>query len=510
VTSPLATGVLVAYLLTTILIGVIAARRSSGSVDDFVAAERGFGPVVMYFVVGATIFSAYALLGTPQRVVAKGSDVLYVFAYGAIGLLPMFFLASKVRRIAAREGYVTHAELVAGRFASPRIARWMGIAAIVAFVPYLLIQFKAAGIVMQVATGIPRLAGAAVVYAVVVTYVLTGGVRGVGWTNVLQGIVMLVVVWSLGLAIPIAVYGGVPALFDQMIARHPEFLTLPGPAPGTSHARYTSEVVVSALGLSMWPHVFMKLFTARSARLSRQSVVAYPSFLLFLVPLVFLGYIAVLEGGPSDDGVLFWLTGLPRELATRGGLAGPSWLAASLVWASEHGVLLAAVTFAVLAASMSTGDALLHAGGAVLVRDVIMLGFGRPLDPDTQQRLMRAAIVGLAVVAWVALAAVESTSVVDLLLLAYAVPIQFLPLTLVGLLWPRANRVGAELGLVAGVSTALAAFVLSIWAPSYYAAANPWGIEIGVIGFAVNVLGFVLGSLLTPADDADLLARFEL
>jgi hypothetical protein len=31
-----------------------------------------------------------------------------------------------------------------------------------------------------------------------------------------------------------------------------------------------------------------------------------------------------------------------------------------------------------------------------------------------------------------------------------------------------------------------------------------------VIGFAVNVLGFVLGSLLTPADDADLLARFEL
>ena len=42
-------------------------------VHDFVAGDRAFGPVVMYFVMGATIFSAYALLGTPQRIVAKGS-----------------------------------------------------------------------------------------------------------------------------------------------------------------------------------------------------------------------------------------------------------------------------------------------------------------------------------------------------------------------------------------------------------------------------------------------------
>lgn len=508
--APIATVVLALYLLTTLVIGFVAARRSSGSVDDFVAAERGFGPVVMYFVVGATIFSAYALLGTPQRVVVKGADVLYVFAYGAVGLIPLFFLASRVRRIGAREGYVTHAELVAGRFASPRLARWMGITALVSFVPYLLIQFKAAGIVMQVATGMPQLLGAAIVYAVVVTYVLTGGVRGVGWTNVLQGVAMLVVVWGLGLALPIAAYGSITGLFDEVMARHAEYVTLPGPPPGTSHARYTSEVVVSALGVAMWPHVFMKLYTANSARLARQSVVTYPSFLLFLVPLVFLGYVAVLEGGPRDDGVLLWLAALPERLAERGALLGPAWLATSLAWASEHGVLLAAVAFAVLAASMSTGDALLHAGGAVLVRDVIMLGFGSTLEPHVQTKLMRFAIVGLAVLAWAALALVAATSVVDLLLLAYAVPIQFLPPTLAALFWRRANRVGAEIGLAAGVTTALAAFLLSAWAPALYAIVNPWGIEIGALGFVVNVAGLVLGSLLGPPDDDRLLARFEL
>ena len=42
-------------------------------------------------------------------------------------------------------------------------------------------------------------------------------------------------------------------------------LTLPGPGAQTSMARYSSEILVSILGMSMWPHVFMKCFTARSA-----------------------------------------------------------------------------------------------------------------------------------------------------------------------------------------------------------------------------------------------------
>ena len=75
----------------------------------------------MYFVLGATIFSAYALLGTPQRVVAKGSDAFYVLAFGSVGLVPLFFYGARVRRIGAREGFVTQAELFAARDANHRV-----------------------------------------------------------------------------------------------------------------------------------------------------------------------------------------------------------------------------------------------------------------------------------------------------------------------------------------------------------------------------------------------------
>ncbi len=73
-TDPLPLLFVAGYLVVALALGIVAGRRSQKTVTSFVAGDRAFGPVVMYFVMGATIFSAYALLGTPQRVVSKGSE----------------------------------------------------------------------------------------------------------------------------------------------------------------------------------------------------------------------------------------------------------------------------------------------------------------------------------------------------------------------------------------------------------------------------------------------------
>ena len=64
-TGVIAPVVLFSYLAASLAIGVVAGRRGHGDADDFVTGERSFGPFLMYFVMGAMIFSAYALLGTP-------------------------------------------------------------------------------------------------------------------------------------------------------------------------------------------------------------------------------------------------------------------------------------------------------------------------------------------------------------------------------------------------------------------------------------------------------------
>lgn len=515
--KPLALAVVVTYLVVTVVLGVLAGRRGRGGTSDYVAGERAFGPVVMYFVVGATIFSAYALLGTPQRVVQKGSDALYVLAYGAVGLVPLFFFGAKVRRIGAQQGFVTQAELLAARFESRPLQVALGLCTAASLVPYLVIQLKGAGLVMEAVTGWPPLVGAALVYLVVLVYVVVGGVRGVGWTNVVQGVAMLVVIWVLGLWIPAELYGSIPAMFDRVIAEHPEHLTLPGPGEGTSMSRYSSEVLVSVLGLAMWPHVFMKCFTARSARLVQLSVVWYPTFLFFLVPLVLLGYVAVLGGGPADDSVLLWIVDR---------LAGHP----------LHALVFAFVAFAVLAASMSTGDALMHAGGSILVRDVLVplqrhpavaaaVAWARrrrllpaPPRPDAplgedeaaQTRTMKALVAVMLVAGLGVLAAAGSTSIVDLLLLAYAVPIQLLPLVLAGLYWPRAGRRSGEWGLYGGLVTVVVAFALERLHPELARALNPLALELGVLGLVVNVAGLALGAWRGPRPQPRTLGAFEL
>ena len=489
-TGWVAPAVVVGYLAASLAIGLLAGRRGGGGADDFVTGERSFGPVLMYFVMGAMIFSAYALLGTPQRVVSKGSDALHILSYGAIAFIPVFYFGARVRRLGARLGLMTQAELIGARYDSRRVTAVMGAAAVLAFVPYLAIQLKGAGIVMELALGLPPLAGAALVYGVVATYVMLGGMRGVGWTNVLQGVAMLAVVWWLGLSIPGELFGGVGPMFDRVVAERPEYLTLPGPAPGTSDFQYTAEIVMSILGFAMWPQVFMKCFTARSARALRYAAVTYPTFLLFLVPLLFLGYAALLlPGAPRDETVLLWLVSLPQ-------IGGP--------W------VFAAFCLAVLAASMSTGDALLHGGASIAVRDVLVAGCGARLSERAQTRLMRLMVLVLLGLGLAMMVVASKVSIVDLLLLAYAVPVQFLPPVMLGLYWRRANRVAAEAGLFVGFAAALTLFVAKLLAPDLHALLNPLDLQVGAVGLALNATTMIILSLATPPMADSHLQRFEL
>ena len=61
-----------AYLALNLFVGWRAARSASDSATGFVAGDRSMGPVLMYFVTGATIFSPK---GTTSGIPAKPRSV---------------------------------------------------------------------------------------------------------------------------------------------------------------------------------------------------------------------------------------------------------------------------------------------------------------------------------------------------------------------------------------------------------------------------------------------------
>lgn len=477
----------VAYLLSTLAIGLFSGRKASNTPEGFVAGDRNLGFLVLYFIMGASIYSAFAFLGAPGWAYSRGAAAFYIVSYGTVGLLPWYFLGPRIALLGKRFGFVTQAEFFAHRFESPRVLPGlMALISAVALVPYLVIQMKGAGYVFSVVTEgrMPPWAGAALAYGVVLLYVTRSGVLGVGWTNTFQGILMLGLAWGLGLYLPWKLHGGVGPMFEELAATVPEMLRAPGlDAAGEpwSLGAYSSAVLVSVLGFSVWPHYFMKIYAARSVRTLKRMIVFYPTFQIFLIPVLFIGF----AGITAYPGVAPADTILPTILMD---LDLPA-LTVGLFCAGA------------LAASMSSGDAILHAGASVLVKDLETPLRRRALPPAAETRRIRWTAVGMGALAYY-LAIGSEASLVGLLLMSYGAIAQFFPLLIAAMFWKRATRAGAVAGLAAGCATALA---LNLWPSLAFFEIHP-----GVYGAAANVLVLTVVSLTTRPPSPDRVTPFLL
>lgn len=464
------------YLAVTLLMGILPSFRVSKSVAGYVAADRSMNFLVMYFVLGASVFSSFAFLGAPGWAYSRGASAFYVLAYGAIGMVPFYFFGPKTRRLGERFGFVTQAELLTYRFDSKTLSVVLSAISVGAFIPYLTIQMKGAGYILSTISDgrISEAAGAAITYGVVLIYVLWSGVLGVGWTNTFQGVFMMIIAWFLGLYLPYQLYGGVRPMFEQLAASDKaDMLVVPGlTASGEpwSWAGFSSAVIVSGLGFCMWPHLFMKSYAAKSDKVLRLTVVMYPTFQLFLIPILLIGFSGILAFPgvkPADTILPFLLTQI--ELSP---------------W------VVGLVCAGALAASMSSGDSILHAGASIGIRDGLAKVLKRDLSDKAEQTAIRILVVALSGVAFY-YAAFSESSLVDLLLAAYGGVAQIFPLVFAAFYWPRATRRGAVAALIGGLVTN----VVLLKFPEL----RPWPeIHEGLYGLAVNIPLLVGVSLLTP------------
>ena len=88
-----------AYLAATLVMGILPGLRVSKSVTGYVAADRSMNFLVLYFVLGASIFSSFAFLGGPGWAYSRGTAALYIIAYGVVGMVPFYFFGPRARRL---------------------------------------------------------------------------------------------------------------------------------------------------------------------------------------------------------------------------------------------------------------------------------------------------------------------------------------------------------------------------------------------------------------------------
>jgi SSS family solute:Na+ symporter len=219
---------------------------------------------------------------------------------------------------------------------------------------------------------------------------------------------------------------------------------------------------------------------AKDDRSIKLMVVLYPTMQIFMVPILIIGFSAVLMFPgikPADTVLPFMLQ--------HAGLS--PWLA-GLAFAGT------------LAASMHTGDAIMHAAGTVGVRDGIAPLLKKPLDDRRQRDLIRILIVVMTAVAFY-FAVASKLSLVSLLLGSYGGVAQIFPVLIAAFYWPRATAKGAAAGLVTGIAVNMLFLLMP--------ALKPVPLHEGIYGLVANVIVLVGVSLMSQPVSAERLKVYS-
>jgi len=464
-------AIILAYLLVALAIGLVAYRVTERTAEDYFLASRTFGTVVLLFTTFATLLSAFTFFGGPSLSYSAGPEwILVMGTMDGVLFGVLWYVIGYKQWLAGRvHGYVTLGEMLGDRFGSRTLR--MAVAGVSLFwlIPYVMLQQQGAGTALEALTdgAVPYWVGAGGITLFMIVYVTVSGMRGVAWTDTLQGIFMLGMVW-IAVGWVLHSVGGASAATAALADAEPGHLTLGG---GIYTPAYMVSTAVSiAFGVTMFPQVNQRFFVARSEAVLKRTFTLWPVLVVLLfVPAFMLGaWAAGLGVSPNANGRI-----LPPLLNAH----TPAWFGALVVAGA-------------MAAMMSSSDSMLLSGSSYLTRDV----YRQVAETVTDRRealVGQGAVVAIAVVAFVA-SLFRPGTLVQIGDTAFGGFAQLALPVLVALYWRGTTRDG----MLAGVLGSQAFYLASVFLPMVRDGYVLPGLG-GLGAWSSSVVGMALGLVLT-------------
>jgi solute:Na+ symporter, SSS family len=468
--SAIPLGVIFAIVALGSAIGFYAGAHRKMDLEQWTVAGRGFGVLLMWLLMAGEVYTTFSFLGASGWAYSRGAPTLYILAYITLAYVVSFFILPPIWELGRRHQLQTQSDFFAWRYRSKYLVAAVSLVGIVFMIPYLELQLTGLGIIVEVASfdGIGRNPAMAVAVILLAGFVLASGLRAVAWVSVLKDILMLVAAVSVGIGIPYIYFGGVGPMFTALIHSKPSHFVMPGATSNLGHGWYISTVLLTGLGVYMWPHSFGAAFSAKSAGTLRRNAVIMPLYTLSLAFMLFVGFAAILVIPDLRDGDLSLLAMVRKTF--------PPWFLGIIGGA---GALTAMVPAAILILSSAT----------VFAKNLYRPLFAPHMNDHQVGRIARLMVVVISLVS-LYLAIHGSSTLVSLLLLGYAGITQLFPGVVLGLFWKRTTTPAVFTGLIFGVSS-MATLFLTHHDPFL-------GISAGFLGLCANFTIAISLSLLSP------------
>ena len=191
---------------------------------------------------------------------------------------------------------------------------------------YTQLQLKAMGAAVEGITqgAVPSAYGIIALAIIMVIYETLGGMRSVAWTDVIQGVVLLVGFALLVMIVPTQLGGGLDAVVEKLREIDPAKVQVPD---GNGSNTWISYVLLLGCGAAIYPQAIQRLYASRSLQVLKRSLMlmAFMPLTTTLIALICgLTAIVVLPGLESveTDQVLARILAMVMAQSTLGALVG--------------------------------------------------------------------------------------------------------------------------------------------------------------------------------------------
>lgn len=537
--------VIIAYLAIVGYLGFLGFKKTKNT-TDYLLAGRDTHPFVMALSYGATFISTAAIVGFGGVAAWLGSSLLWLTFFNIfVGIFIAFvFLGNPTRKMGIRLGAHTFPELLGKRFDSKFIQVFGGVL-ILLFMPLYASAVLIGGTHFIAAYFQADYHLSLLVFSIIITgYVIAGGLKGVMFTDALQGVIMFVamvllaiftldslgglneayeklgVVWEVTVA-PLAEVGMKelkPGSADFMMklsmlwgfkgwASMPDFLS-----QGWLFV-ITSITLGVGIGVLAQPQLVVRFMTVRSKQELNRAVLIGGVFIFAMTGIIFII-------GALSNAWFYEFNEGKNALQSAGGVnqvipyfintAMPKWFAFIFL-------------FALISAAMSTLSSQFHTMGTAVGRDVYEQLFKK--EGKSSMLITRTGVVVMIVFAVVLSylfddqPAIIARSTAIFFALCASI---FLPTYVGGLFWKRMTKEGAIASMLSGlvVSSFWLVFVHFNEAKHLGVAKALFGVDsllsgkiifvdALVIALPVSAIVAVLVSLLTKVDGTALKRSFN-
>ena len=456
----------IVYLLVTIAIGLMAAKRVQNSAD-FSIAGRHLPMAMVITTTFATWFGSETVLGIPAKFVNGGLHGVVEDPFGA-GFCLIFvglFFAGKLYRMTL----LTISDYFRERYGRV-VAVVCSLIIMVSYLGWVSAQVTALGLVFNLLSdGVVSMElGMVIGVASILAYTLFGGMWSVAITDFIQMIILVV-----GLSV-LAVFaadqaGGADKVVALAISQD-MFKFWPEPQLKDILFFFASAITIM-LGSIPQQDVFQRVMSANSIKAATHGpVIGGICYILFAFVPMFLVVSAMI---------------IMPEQATALIADDPQKVLPTLVMTQMPFVMQVLFFGALLSAIKSCASATLLAPSVTFTENIWRQFFPRQSDQQ-ELRAMRVTVLVFSMLVLGYAIRMQGTSIYEMVSGAYQVPLvgAFVPLTF-GLYWKRATTQGAIFALVLGLLT---------WGLFL---ATPAGEEFPaqLAGVLASLTGMVLGSL---------------